>query len=80
MKDAFRMVCSEGAKFLTREERQALVVEAVKTAENLGGKDAAYILNDSRGLKVVVRWKSREVWIMSNEEASKGGLPSPLDN
>lgn len=81
MKDAFRMVCSPGATFiLTREEMQQLVTEAVRTVENMGGKNAAYILDDDRGLKIVVRWKSREVWIMSKDEAAKGGMPSPLDN
>jgi len=38
------------------------------------------ILNDSRGLKIVVRWLKREIWVMTVKEAQKGGLPSPLNN
>jgi len=80
MKKAFRLVCSEGASFLTKEERDQLVRDAVKRVERIEPKEAAYIFNDDRGLKVVVRWDKLEVWIMSNEEAVDGGLPSVSDN
>ena len=80
MKAAFRLVCSEGVSFLTKEDRSAIAVEAVKWAEKMQLKDDAMILNDSRGLKIVVRWLKREIWVMTEEEARMGGLPSPSDN
>lgn len=80
MKAAFRMVCSEGASFLTREEMEQLAAEAVHECEKIKPKANNFILNGDRGLKVVVRWFEREVWIMSIEEAEGGGLPSPSDN
>jgi hypothetical protein len=80
MKKAFRLVCSEGASFLTKGERDKLVKDAVKRVEQIEPKEAAYIFSDDRGLKVVVRWSKLEVWIMSNEEAVNGGLPSVSDN
>jgi len=43
-------------------------------------KDQYAIFDDPRGLKVVVRWEEREVWIMTGKEADAGGLPSPANN
>ena len=80
MKKAFRLVCSEGASLLTKDERGKLAKEAVKRVEQIEPKEAVYIFNDDRGLKIVVRWTKLEVWIMSNEEAVSGGLPSASDN
>ena len=80
MKYSFRLVCSIGVSFLTKEERSAIAVEAVKWAEKMQLKNDAMILNDSRGLKIVVRWLKREIWVMTEEEARKGGLPSPSNN
>lgn len=80
MKSAFRLVCSEGASFLTKEERDELTKDVVKRVEQIPSKEAAYIFNDDRGLKIVVRWAKLEVWIMTNQEAVEGGLPSVSDN
>ena len=77
MKTAFRLVCSEGASFLTKEKRQQLATEAVRTDERMIPKEAAYILNDDRGLKIVARWTKFE---MTDREATDGGLPSGSDN
>ena len=80
MRAAFRMVCSEGASFLKWEEMERLAAEAVRECEKIEPKSKNFILNRDRGLKVLVRWFEREVWIMSIEEAVGGGLPSPSDN
>lgn len=80
MKSAFRLVCSQGASFLTKEERSELARESVAAAERIKAKDDCYIFNGDQDLKIVVRITKREVWIMTTSEANAGGLPSPLDN
>jgi hypothetical protein len=80
MKSAFRLVCSKGASFLTKEDRDELAKEVVKRVEQIASKEAAYIFDGDRGLKILVRWARREIWIMTNQEAAEGGLPSASDN
>jgi len=80
MREPFRVVVSQGASYLTAEEQNELMVLAVREAEKLRLKDQYVIFDDPRGLKVVVRWEEREVWIMTGKEADAGGLPSPSDN
>lgn len=80
MKSAFHIVCSEGASVLTKEERQVLATEAVQQANTIKPSANFFILSDDRGLKIVVRLSTMEVWIMANEEADAGGLPSERDN
>ena len=76
MKTEIRLVCSEGAAYLTDEERRAIAEEALRQSVR-APIDAAFIFN-AEGLKIVVR--KSEIWIMTTEEAQKGGLPSPSDN
>lgn len=80
MKSPFRLVCSQGASFLTKEERSELAREAVTAAERIKAKDDCYIFNGDDDLKIVVRMTKREVWIMTTSEANAGGLPAPTDN
>jgi len=80
VKKAFRLVCSEGASFLKKDERDQLVTDVVARVEKYAVKEAAYIFSDDRGLKIVVRWGKLEVWIMTTHEAANGDLPSPSDN
>ena len=80
MKSAFRVVCSKGSSFLTKENRSQIVKDAVTKAEKIKSKKDCYIFNGDDDLKIVVRMKKREVWIMTVEEAKKGGLPSSSDN
>jgi hypothetical protein len=56
-----------------------LVLEVAKLTEQLP-KDNTAIFSESRGLKIVVRLEAKEIWIMSNDEADAGGLPSVRDN
>ena len=47
MKSAFRLICSTGVSFLTKEERNAIAVEAVKWAEKLGFPVAVKLFSES---------------------------------
>lgn len=80
MRYELRVVCSEGAKHLTADERRAIALDVVKKAEDLHAKSDDALIFNAADLKVVVRWGQREVWIMTKDEALKGGLPSPSDN
>ena len=57
-----------------------LVRDAVAAAERTKSRDDCYIFNGDQDLKIVVRLKKREVWIMTTREANAGGLPAPTDN
>lgn len=71
MKVPFRIVCSEGAAFLTKEERDQLATKVVKMAENMKPGDGFCLFTDhDRLLKVLVKLDAREVVIMRMSEAS----------
>ena len=82
MKYAFRMVCSVGASFLTREERNEIVRQAVVAVEKMPLFQESVIFFDQmeRGLKIVVRFQKREIHIMTVQEAKDSGLPQKPDH
>lgn len=81
MKYAYRMVCSVGASFLTGEERNEIVRQAVVAVEKMPLFQESVIFFDQteRGLKIVVRFQKREIHIMTVQEAKDSGLPQKPD-
>ena len=77
MKYNFHVVCSIGAKFVTKEQRQEIVRQAVCEVEKMKAHHGnAVIFDDTAlGLKIVVRFAKKEIHIMTAKEAAEGGLP-----
>lgn len=80
MKAAFRVRSSFQVAMRTTElARSKIATEAAARAEkmDLGHKDHAIFDVESYGFKVVVQFATREIHIMTQEEAKQAGLPLP---
>jgi hypothetical protein len=75
---AFTLHCSRAAAVaVSREQRIAIVNQVGADAERVapGAGESAIFDMHGWGLKAVVRFAAREVWLLTAEEAAGAGLP-----
>jgi len=63
---------------LPRHRRDELVNHALRTAEGLPMEegDTPVVNLECFRVRVLIQMKEHDVWVMTNEEAERGGLPS----
>ncbi len=63
---------------LPRHQRDELINRALRTAEGLKMEegDTPVINIETFRVRVLIKMQEHEVWVMTNEEAERGGLPS----
>jgi hypothetical protein len=77
MRAAFRVQSTLQAEVAMDLDKQRIITECVAQAEklDLGEGDCATFDVHGLGLKVVVRFASRVIHVMTKEEAQRAGLP-----